>query len=271
MDLGKRGLEFGWGLRAVCPLINEAPPLVMQIPARPPAAAAKNPPAERLPSGPPARRGRTRDPSRPARRHQGPARSTSIAVSHENRDGHLVIEPERPRPKNDLCRSADRTAGAAAVPARRARGPVRQATTASAGPAIRSAHGGCGLRRRAVFTPAPRARYRPVDYATTSAGPRHMARPRRRGPRARERRSARARAGNRAARGACRAPKARGGAEQYWCACEFLRGAGARRPGQKSQGAGCRCCFAPRARPRGGKRACSRARTPDARRSEVWY
>ena len=142
--------------------------------------AAKNPPAERLPSGPPARRGRTRDPSRPARRHQGPARSTSIAVSHANRDGHLVIEPERPRPKNDLCRSADRTAGAAAVPARRARGPVRQATTASAGPAIRSAHGGCGLRRRAVFTPAPRARYRPVDYATTSAGPRHMARSRRR-------------------------------------------------------------------------------------------
>ena len=224
---GGPGIEFTWRCFTLLPLMDEAPPLEVEIPrppACPPAAAAKNPPAERLPSGPPARRGRTRDPSRPARRHQGPARSTSIAVSHENRDGHLVTEPERPRPKNDLCRSADRTAGAAAVPARRARGPVRQATTASAGPAIRSAHGGCGLRRRAVFTPAPRARYRPVDYATTSAGPRHMARPRRRGPRARERRSARARAGNRAARGACRAPKARGGAEQYWCACEFLRG-----------------------------------------------
>ena len=138
-------------------------------------------PPSAFPADHPRAAGALGTPPRPAQRHQGPARSTSIAVSHENRDGHLVIEPERPRPKNDLCRSADRTAGAAAVPARRARGPVRQATTASAGPAIRPAHGGCGLRRRAVFTPAPRARYRPVDYATTSAGPRHMARPRRRG------------------------------------------------------------------------------------------
>ena len=178
--LGGPGIEFTWRCFTLLPLMDEAPPLEVEIPPPPPAAAAKNPPAERLPSGPPARRGRTRDPSRPARRHQGPARSTSIAVSHANRDGHLVIEPERPRPKNDLCRSADRTAGAAAVPARRARGPVRRATTASAGPAIRPAHGGCEMRRRAVFTPAPRARYRPVDYATTSAGPRHMARSRRR-------------------------------------------------------------------------------------------
>ena len=175
---GEPRIKFRYLHLAFVPLIDEAPPLEVEIRWRRPAAAAKNPPAARLPSGPPARRGRTRDPSRPARRHQGPARSTSIAVSHANRDGHLVIEPERPRPKNDLCRSADRTAGAAAVPARRARGPVRRATTASAGPAIRPAHGGCGLRRRAVFTPAPRARYRPVDYATTRAGPRHKARPR---------------------------------------------------------------------------------------------
>ena len=255
------------------PLANDDAAAVFHVPPARPRRPPKIRPPSAFPADHPRAAGALGTPPRPAQRHQGPARSTSIAVSHENRDGHLVIEPERPRPKNDLCRSADRTAGAAAVPARRARGPVRQATTASAGPAIRPAHGGCGLRRRAVFTPAPRARYRPVDYATTSAGPRHMARPRRRGPRARERRSARARAGNRAARGACRAPKARGGAEQHWCACEFLRGAGARRPGQqKSQAsAGCRCCFAPRARPRGGKRACSRARTPHARRSEVWY
>ena len=250
----------------------------VEIRCPPRAAAAHHSADERLPSGPPARRGRTRDPSRPAHRHQGPARSISIAVSHENRDGHLLVEPERPRPKNDLCRSAHRTAGAAAVPARGARGPVRRATTASAGPAIRPAHSGCGMRRRAVLTPAPRARYRPVDFATTNARPAARGTWRDRGGAA---------AGARTPQRTCEGrnswhprclpgPQSAGRRRAILVRVRISARGGARRPGKKSQGvqaaaAGCSscCCFAPRAWHRGGKRACSRARTPHARRSEV--
>ena len=54
---GGPGIEFTWRCFTLLPLMDEEPPLEVEIHGRRP-AAAKNPPAERLPSGPPARRPR---------------------------------------------------------------------------------------------------------------------------------------------------------------------------------------------------------------------